>query len=152
MTKKKTREDREKTMKQKQQSEEMHYEECDADDDSEWWVSSLSLTKPCILLVCLMLKATCVCKCRCLTSSLFPFLRVEYTDAFGRTRECRRAELSEKLEEDKQLSQDLNPSVSGPMLSRHPTLYSYIGWIPHACAAFSFHDHNLLLLSVFIKL
>ncbi|XP_045123374.1 coiled-coil domain-containing protein 174-like isoform X1 [Portunus trituberculatus] len=35
---------------------------------------------------------------------------VEYTDAFGRTRECRRAELSEKLEQDKQLSQDLNPS------------------------------------------
>lgn len=35
---------------------------------------------------------------------------VEYTDAFGRTRECRRAELSERLEQDKQLSQDLNPS------------------------------------------
>lgn len=35
---------------------------------------------------------------------------VEYTDAFGRTRECLRAELSQRLEQDKQLSQDLNSS------------------------------------------
>lgn len=34
---------------------------------------------------------------------------VEYTDAFGRTRECLRSELPEKLEQDKQLSRDINP-------------------------------------------
>ncbi|KAG0724637.1 Coiled-coil domain-containing protein 174 [Chionoecetes opilio] len=33
---------------------------------------------------------------------------VEFVDAFGRTRECLRSELSQRLEQEKQLSQDLN--------------------------------------------